>query len=211
MIHHTFQPFLKPHQEVPHALVTELLTRYSTKEGYTLYTDVKPLFEKIRDKSLSQSHDVSTEFAAWDKIVVGIITNSDDRICDVLESFGLKIGPRRFRTALNIQKRTSLKDDIDFVVLSYDVGVEKPDHRIFDAAVEMLKETIADNDESLTVESFEKLYVGDEVQKDYEGARAAGWHSLLLDRDCNSGNCTSSTNISTVQSLADLGSFHIDR
>ena len=79
-----------------------------------------------------------------------------------------------------------MDDDISFVVLSYDVGHEKPDRRVFEAAESMLKETLAEggsNPESQSIDAYEKLYVGDSLEKDYHGAKAAGWDSLLLRRE----------------------------
>jgi FMN phosphatase YigB (HAD superfamily) len=75
------------------------------------------------------------------------------------------------------------EDDVSFVVLSYDVGFEKPDRRMFDSAVSMLQKTLAGNEDGLVADDFEKLYIGDEVEKDYVGAEAAGWRSILLDRE----------------------------
>lgn len=118
----------------------------------------------------------------WDKTVVGVITNSDDRIPGILESFGLKVGPRRVDVPDERQPADTLDDDISFVVLSYDVGAEKPDRQIFDAAVESLGKSLAGNTEGLTVNDFEKVYVGDDLKKDYQGARDAGWDSILLER-----------------------------
>lgn len=68
-------------------------------------------------------------------------------------------------------------------MLSYDVGVEKPDRRIFDAAVASLKETLSGRDDQMQEETFEKLYVGDSRVHDFSGAKGAGWNALLLDRD----------------------------
>ena len=117
--------------------------------------------------------------------MVGIITNSDDRVPLVLESLGLRIGPRRVGSLTNRSADALDEDDISFVVLSYDVGFEKPDRKIFQAAEEMLRETLAGGCEDTYgngIDGYEKLYVGDELKKDYVGARAAGWNSLLIDR-----------------------------
>ncbi|OAL49615.1 haloacid dehalogenase [Pyrenochaeta sp. DS3sAY3a] len=185
VIRSTFKDFLKPGQQVPQALVSELLNRYSTGEGYDLYGDVIPFFKMLRQGSSREHGDAAWP---WENTVVGIVTNSDDRVPGILESFGLKIGPRRIGTSDQRRAEAALEDDISFVVLSYDVGFEKPDRRMFDSAVDMLRENLAGNVEDLTVDSFEKLYVGDEVEKDYEGARAAGWDSVLLDRDVSEVN-----------------------
>ncbi|KAF1842111.1 uncharacterized protein K460DRAFT_380053 [Cucurbitaria berberidis CBS 394.84] len=182
VIRNTFKEFLNPGNEVPQALIKELLKRYSTKEGYDLYDDVQPFFDMLRNGPLSKTSSAWT----WDKTVVGIITNSDDRVPGILESLGLKVGPRRIGSADQHEADAALGDDVNFVVLSYDVGFEKPDSRMFDAATEMLEETLVGNQEGLTVENFEKLYVGDDLEKDYDGAEAAGWNSVFLGRNPSS-------------------------
>jgi len=182
VITNTFQPFLTPGQEVPWELVSDLLTRYSTHEGYTLFPDVLPFFEMLKRRSMQPGINTSWK---WDKTIVGIITNSDDRVPSVLESFGLKIGPRRVGSAGERIAQANLDDDVSFVVLSYDVGVEKPDRRMFEAATQMLQETAAEkfgHDGSVTGEGFSKLYVGDSLEHDYFGAKEAEWDAVLVDR-----------------------------
>jgi FMN phosphatase YigB (HAD superfamily) len=180
IIRNTFRAWLEPGQEVPQALTDELLTRYATKEGYDVFDDVGPFFKMLRDKAAARPLDRDWP---WNKTVVGIITNSDDRIPGILESFGLKVGPRRVGSADERSEQATLDDDVSFVVLSYDVGVEKPDRRMFDSAVGMLQETLAGNQQGLTADDFEKLYVGDELEKDCVGAEAAEWTAVLLDRE----------------------------
>ncbi|PVI06097.1 hypothetical protein DM02DRAFT_715277 [Periconia macrospinosa] len=184
VIQGTFKPFLKSSQNVPDTLISELLTRYSTKEGYNLFPDVLPLFRMLQRRRATQNHSDSSW--KWDRTVVGIITNSDDRVPSVLESFGLKIGARRVGSPAQRTAEARMDDDISFVVLSYDVGNEKPDRRIFEAAEGMLKETLAEGGtdaESQSIDGYEKLYVGDSFDKDYQGAKAAGWDALLLQRE----------------------------
>lgn len=182
MITGTFKPFLKPDQEVPQALVSELLTRYTTSEGYNMYPDVIPFFRMLKSPSMQRTIHPPWK---WEKTVVGIITNSDDRVSSILESFGLKVGPRRVDSSAERSADATVQDDVSFVVLSYDVGYEKPDRRIFEAATQMLKETLAEDGqgaEEQSIDDFEKLYVGDSLEKDYFGAEAAGWHAVFLDR-----------------------------
>jgi putative hydrolase of the HAD superfamily len=81
---------------------------------------------------------------------LGVVSNSDGRVEQALEAAGL----RRY---------------FDVVVDSALVGVEKPDPRIFQAALERLG-----------VEPDEALYVGDLYQIDVIGARAAGIEAILL-------------------------------
>lgn len=156
----------------------ELLQRYSTKEGYDIFPDVVPFFEMLRQNPSF----ANVKSWPWDKTIVGIITNSDDRVPGILESFGLKVGPRRVGTPDQRTAEAALEDDISFVVLSYDVGVEKPNRAIFDAAIDSFKETLSGSDDGLQAEDFEKLYIGDSLQHDFFGAKRAGWNSLMLDR-----------------------------
>ena len=67
----------------------------------------------------------------------------------------------------------------DWFVCSQDVGVEKPDARIFDASFEQARFWLPD------LERSEVLHVGDSLACDFCGARAAGFQALLLDRSAN--------------------------
>lgn len=67
--------------------------------------------------------------------------------------------------------------------MSYDVGYEKPDGRIFLAAEQMLvvlSKARGDAPWNMDLESWDKIYVGDEYQKDVIGARNAGWFCVLV-------------------------------
>ena len=77
-------------------------------------------------------------------------------------------------------KQAGIGADLDFVIDSAVVGVEKPDPRIFELAVRQAG-----------VAAHEAAYVGDLYSVDVLGARAAGLHPILLDprgfwgpRDC---------------------------
>jgi putative hydrolase of the HAD superfamily len=83
---------------------------------------------------------------------LGVVSNWDPRLPDLLE--GLRLSPW-----------------LDAVVYSSEVGVEKPDPRIFRSALDRLG-----------VAPEAALHVGDGKVEDAEGAAAAGLHALLLDR-----------------------------
>ncbi len=68
-------------------------------------------------------------------------------------------------------KRLGLTPFFDAVVTSSEVGVEKPDGRIFTEALRRLE-----------VEPGEALHVGDSPLDDVEGAIAAGMEAVRLDR-----------------------------
>ncbi|KAM3421787.1 putative hydrolase C7D4.05 [Cercospora zeina] len=174
IITNTFEPLLPPSQPVPNGMVPKLLHRFWCDEGYTLFEDVRPLVGRLRD----------THRAEKTRVVIGVITNSDDRVPDILTSFGLKVRPLRHgqQNAKASVVGGDGQDDFEFSVMSYDVGYEKPDRRIFEAAEEMLRTALL-GAESENFEEWRKVYVGDEYQKDVVGALAAGWNAVLIDRE----------------------------
>jgi putative hydrolase of the HAD superfamily len=94
-------------------------------------------------------------------LAVGVISNSNGSARSILEATGLAA-------------------DLDFVIDSGVVGVEKPDPRIFRLGLA-----------AAGVEAHEAVYVGDLYSVDVLGARAAGIAGVLLDprglwapRDC---------------------------
>ena len=80
----------------------------------------------------------------------------------------------------SILSSLELTADLEFVLDSGEVGVEKPDPRIFELALAQAR-----------VAAAEAVYVGDLYSIDVRGARAAGMRAVLLDpaghwgtRDC---------------------------
>jgi putative hydrolase of the HAD superfamily len=70
-------------------------------------------------------------------------------------------------------------DDLQFQVYSKDVKIEKPDARVFMATIDCGSPFLPSND---PIEPSEVLHIGNDFQKDFEGARGVGMHSVLLDR-----------------------------
>lgn len=114
-------------------------------------------------------------------MVIGVITNSDNRTADILSSFGLRVNPLHYGDKLSRNNFDPGRFDVDFTVLSYDVGCEKPDGKIFAAAEEMVASILQEQNSEL--EDWRKVYVGDEYDKDVVGATNAGWHAVLIDRE----------------------------
>ena len=71
-------------------------------------------------------------------------------------------------------ERCGLQDRFAFVVFSQDVGVEKPDRRIFQVAAELAGCPLN-----------RLLHVGDSLESDVAGANAAGASSVWLNRDAS--------------------------
>ena len=110
-------------------------------------------------------------------LLLGVVSNSDGRADEALQAAGLR-------------------QYFDSVIDSSVVGVEKPDPRIFRAALD-----------ALGVAAGETLYVGDIYEIDIEGARAAGIEAVLLsesgpapERSCR-----------TAQSIDDLVNLLLSR
>ena len=89
----------------------------------------------------------------------------------------------------HLLRRLGLRDFFGFVIVSAQVGIAKPDPRIFDLAVSQLHRP-----------RHRLLYVGDHIGDDIEGAHAAGLDAVLIDR----GGRHAQDPCSRVGSLLDL-------
>ncbi|KAH8650583.1 haloacid dehalogenase [Tricladium varicosporioides] len=178
VIHKTFTPLMENDEVLPTDLAPKLLHRFSSDEGYNVEPNLVSTLKALKHQSRQR---------CFDRIVIGVVTNSDDRVPSVLSSFGLNISPLRYGTDVNRSAFAGQDYDIDFHCMSYDVGVEKPDSLIFNAAKLMLIQIIATRDgktpteAKADVETWRKVYVGDEYTKDVVGAINAGWNPVLLD------------------------------
>lgn len=94
-------------------------------------------------------------------------------VCQQLRSMGLKLavvsnGPN---TTSDLLAQSGLLPYFDLVVASQDLGIQKPDPRIFLFALD-----------KLGVSSQEALFVGDLFDVDVLGAKAAGINAVMIDR-----------------------------
>lgn len=87
-----------------------------------------------------------------------IISNTDDRLENILKSLGVR-------------------QYFDVVINSYEAGVFKPHKGIFDLALSLAYPT------SRKLSAQQAVHIGDNFELDFNGARTAGWHGLLLDRE----------------------------
>jgi putative hydrolase of the HAD superfamily len=84
---------------------------------------------------------------------VGVISNWDERLRPLLTDIGLV-------------------HHFDSITISCEVGAEKPDGRMFHAALQ-----------SAGVAADEAVHIGDNDNEDVRGAEAVGMRAILLDRD----------------------------
>lgn len=89
--------------------------------------------------------------------VVGVISNFDPRLHDLLVDMDL---PK-----------------FDFVVTSYEAEAEKPNAEIFRYALKI---------SNINFKPSEALHIGNEVEKDFEGAKNANWSAVLINSDVKS-------------------------
>ncbi len=125
-------------------------------------------FEVLFDDTLLALNELRTR-----NVQMGILSNFSPNLEDLLRKLGIH-------------------DYFRFFVVSSIVGVEKPDKKIFDLAV-----NAANRPRS------ETLYIGDSIFHDMEGARAAGIAGVLIDR----GNRHSNYTGARVQNLRNLVSL----
>lgn len=186
--------------ELPVGMVDALLDRFAGDGGYTLYDDVAPFFARMRELRRSPSR-----LRNFDRVILGIISNSDDRVPAVLKALGLRVGDMRADQDLSsmqlpgfeqriAQTHTGDLDgwpdvDVDMVITSYEAGEEKPHRFIFDVAKRQarLLANNAQTDSPLTegegTGDWVCVHVGDDYEKDYRAAIDAGWQSYLLRGD----------------------------
>ncbi|EPS26922.1 hypothetical protein PDE_01862 [Penicillium oxalicum 114-2] len=211
--------------DLPSGMVGSLLNRFAGDGGYLLYDDVMPFFERMREIRATSS----SSGKPFDRIVVGVVSNSDDRISEVLKSLGLRVGCTRAdvdrsstelpgfeeqvtRGADRLEADSASMDaqqstDLDMVITSYEAGAEKPNRLIFDVAKRQAQRLVQQQGsgfESNLAFSGETsdwacVHVGDDYQKDLIGATDAGWESFLLER--GDGGKDPAT---TIRSLMDL-------
>ena len=107
-------------------------------------------------------------------LTLGLISNIDKGGSELAEGLGLT-------------------GHLDLTVTSSEVGADKPDPAIFQAA---LARADADAEEA--------VHVGDQPTSDVEGALAAGISPILLDRDGNHGGYDRCPRIETLRELPPL-------
>lgn len=98
-------------------------------------------------------------------LVCGVLSNADERYGDsILPMLGLT------------------HDDLQFQVYSKDVQLEKPDGRLFLVTMERGIPFLDSPNDIDPMQPSQVLHIGNDFQKDFEGARRMGMHSVLLDR-----------------------------
>ncbi|KAI7847042.1 HAD-like domain-containing protein [Circinella umbellata] len=106
-------------------LFDSLYMRFTSDRGYSVFPDAVDCLKEL------QKHNIYT----------GVISNSDERLTQVLKSL-------------------RLTGYLHFVLPSYRAGYEKPDKEIFDRALGLV---------NIPIKPEEALHVGDDINVDYRG------------------------------------------
>ncbi len=129
-----------PEQVLPDYFST-VFELFRGPEAWVLYPDSTSTLEDLRSRGYR----------------LGVISNFDSRLHDVLSNLGINAF-------------------FDRVTLSWQLGIAKPDAGIFRCALE-----------AMAVEGSEAAHVGDSVEEDVVGALNAGLGAFLLDRNGRHG------------------------
>lgn len=120
------------------------------------------------------SADLSREFDAIVPKVESWVEYPDARpLLNDIRERALRLGLVSNATDLarRVLDHLGLTELFDSIVISSEVGVRKPDRRIFSIASEMLN-----------TQPNRALYVGDKLTVDVRGAKSAGMNAVLIDR-----------------------------
>lgn len=102
----------------------------------------------------------------------GMLVNGAMELVNTLRSAGFHIGivSNGFMlTQYGKLESSGLTEKIDCVVLSDEIGINKPDRRLFDYALTKSGATASGS-----------LMIGDNLDTDIRGALGAGWHAMLF-------------------------------
>ena len=104
------------------------------------------------------------DFVLFDDVLLGL---------KALHNLKLKIGlvTNLAKNMGPLVQKLGLEEYLDFIVTPYDAGADKPDPKIFKAA--LVKAEVTEK---------EAIYIGDQYKVDIVGARSAGIQPLLIDR-----------------------------
>lgn len=94
-------------------------------------------------------------------MILGVISNFDPRLESVLLD-------------------AKIRDYFSFVLISWDLGYEKPHLLVFNEALQIAKNKLGAN-----IKPQEAIHIGDSFTNDYMGAKNANWNAFLIQRNDN--------------------------
>ena len=152
LVRNSFSP-LVGEESLPENLGQRLYQHFSSGSAYELFPDVKPFLDVLSDLRTKKYADPEGPM-----LITGIVTNSDPRVRNVLNSLGVRSGHSKLDTSASsayehasklatsraasgdlsfaspFQDMYNTQNDFDFLATSYETGFEKPNPQIFGAA-----------------------------------------------------------------------------
>lgn len=194
--------------DLPDGLVQRLLDRFASREGYALYEDAGELFGRMKEVKRGIAMQ-QQRFGPFERVLVGVLSNSDDRVPSILKSLGVTVGDVRADQSMSSTRLAGFEGrtnspgpndvhDIDLVITSYEAGEEKPSPGIFEAVKRQASRLTDGGGEWVCA------HVGDDFAKDYQGALGAGWEGYYLPRGDDAGNQQDAKRIRSLTELFDL-------
>lgn len=199
--------------ELPEGLVQRLLDRFASKEGYALYEDAGEFVMRMREvkNGLLQKQT----FGPFERVLVGVISNSDDRVPGVLKSLGLAVGDTRADQGVSSMRLAGFEErssssapsssgisDLDLIITSYEAGEEKPSPAIFNVAKQQAMRHAGVSSEDAS--QWTCVHVGDDYSKDCQAAVNAGWDGYYLPREVDERNQQGAKRIWSMTELVGL-------
>ncbi|EPS44755.1 hypothetical protein H072_1265 [Dactylellina haptotyla CBS 200.50] len=189
----TFKPSWK--SPIPRVLRDALWHNFASKSGYSLCASALPFLAILSDlRTIADKTRAGEQDWMFKTITLGVITNSDDRVINVLQDLDITVN---FQTSVsssgevkllpvgagNPEDRKHLEKKVDLVTTSYQVGVEKPNKGIFDAAITSAKQVVNlyYGEGEAERGGWYWCHIGDEVRGDIVGTMRAGGVGVLYD------------------------------
>ncbi|KAK9446491.1 uncharacterized protein V1518DRAFT_378695 [Limtongia smithiae] len=161
-------------------VVGELYEQFNSGKAYVLWNDIVPFLD--------------TATGGTTRTMIGVISNSDRRSRDVLRGVGMlatitAMAPERMSTT--VAPAPWIREDGD-VILSVEVGCEKPDPAIFRAAAKHFSQdpipvnATTSDDPVAVAKSITHWHIGDEYKKDIAPVllpQLQSWGAVFVRRD----------------------------
>lgn len=157
-------------------------------------------WQRVVAASIAALEPQPTDFEAlfedlWNEFALGRRWRVADGARETLQA----LRGRGYATALltnwdsrvrRVLAETGVGEDLDAIIVSSDVGAEKPDRAIFAAA-----------ERALGLAPDALLHVGDSLQHDVRGALDAGWQAIRI---LDSSERAETEGVTSIRSLAEL-------
>ena len=153
LVQKTFEPFVTDKAPLPSQTGQMLYEHFTSGDAYELFPDVQPFMELISELKRSYSDPDGP------LVLIGVISNSDPRVRNVLTSLGFRVGvsepvevdfidemknnweaAKQARITTPVNDMYNSGDHVNFMTTSYDAGDQKPEGKIFWEAEKLVRQ-----------------------------------------------------------------------